>query len=67
VILRQAATAASFLAAASFLVDGGPGTPAGFAFWDASLFVTLLDVFGLALLLAGVTGSIAAWHGCLRR
>src|SRR5688500_11120754 len=54
---------AALLAAASFLVDGGPGAAFGFLSFDATLLVTLLDVLGLALLLAAVTRLVAAWHG----
>src|ERR1700733_2789000 len=34
---------------------------------DAAVFVTFLDLLGLALLLAGVAGFVAAGHGVLHR
>jgi hypothetical protein len=58
----NAAAGAAFVAAAGFLVDGGPGAPLGFLPADAAAFVALLDVFGLAFLLVGIAGFVAARH-----
>src|SRR4051812_34385179 len=65
-ILRLSATGAAFLAAMGFLVDRRPGAALGFAFRHTTFFVTLFDMFGHALLPAGVARLVAAWHGGLR-
>jgi hypothetical protein len=54
--------AAALLAAAVGFVDGRPGALFSLFRADALLFVAFLDVFGLALLFAGVAGFIAAGH-----
>src|SRR5690606_10400020 len=56
------ARATTAFAATGLLVDRGPGTGFGLLLGDATLFVALLDVFGLALLLGGVLGFISTWH-----
>src|SRR6266478_7689678 len=61
----NAATRAALVAAAGLLVDGRPCAPLGFLLADAAMLVSFLDVFGLAFLLVGVAGFIAARHGCL--
>jgi hypothetical protein len=55
--------APTFLAPVVLLVDGGPSSPLGFILGYATPLIAFLDVFGLALLLAGVTGLVATWHG----
>jgi hypothetical protein len=44
------------------LVDGGPCPALGLLFGHAAMFVALLDMLGLALLLARVTRLVTAWH-----
>src|SRR5258705_9281883 len=61
----NAATRAALVAAAGLLVDGRPCAPLGFLLADAAMLVSFLDVFGLAFLLVGVAGFIAARHGRL--
>src|SRR4030095_3167148 len=47
------------------LVDGRPGATLGLAFAEAALFIALLDMLGLALLLAGVFRLVTTGHGYL--
>src|SRR5690242_12643703 len=50
------------LPAAALLVHRGPRPPLGLGLRDPAVFVALLDVLGLAFLLARVTRLVAAWH-----
>jgi hypothetical protein len=61
------AAGAALLPAVRFLVHGRPSAPFGLLLRNAAVFVAFLDVLGLALLLAGVTGFVAAGHGVLHR
>ena len=58
-----AAGAAGLLAAAVVLVDGCPGPALGLLLGHAALLVAFGDVIGLAFLLVGVFGLVAARHG----
>src|SRR6266481_8138579 len=58
----NAAARAALVAAAGLLVDGRPCAPLGFLPADAAMLVAFLDVFGLAFLLVGVAGFVAARH-----
>jgi hypothetical protein len=51
---------ACLLAAPVILVHGRPGPALGLLFRNAALFVTLGDMFGLAILLVGVFRFVAA-------
>src|SRR5690606_35746906 len=57
------ASAAGLLAAAVLLVDGGPGDALGGFLRASFLAFAAFDVRCLALLLVGVGGFVAAWHG----
>src|ERR1700759_5303918 len=59
------AAGAALLPAVRFLVHGRPSAPFRLPFRNAAVFVAFLDVLGLALLLAGVAGFVAAGHGAL--
>jgi hypothetical protein len=48
-----------------FLVDGCPGAAFGLALRNAALLISFLDIHGLALLLVGVAGLVAAGHDAL--
>src|SRR6266566_6235500 len=61
------AARAALVAAAGLLVDRRPGTPLGFLLGDAAILLALFDMFGLALLLVGVAGFVAARHDHLPR
>jgi hypothetical protein len=52
------ATRACFSSSANF-----PRAPSRFLFAQPTIFVALFDVFRLSLLLVGVFGLSAAWHG----
>src|SRR5262249_7350350 len=60
--IGNAAPRTALVAAAGFLVHRRPSAPLGFLFPDAPLLVTLLDMFGLAFLLVGIAGFVAARH-----
>ena len=53
---------ASFLAAAIIFVNCSPGPAFGLVMGYTLIFVTILDVFGLALLFVGVRIFIALGH-----
>src|SRR5258705_3421252 len=61
-VLAASPPRAGFLPAMGGLVDGGPGLACGSAFRVAAALIAFLDVSGLPLLLAGVTGFVASWH-----
>src|ERR1700733_12545958 len=61
-VFRLATTASALLAAASFLVHGGPGTPLSFVLRNAATLVTFLDVLGLSFLLLDVSRFVATGH-----
>src|SRR5678815_3013851 len=58
----RVAPGSGLLAAAILLVHRGPGDPLGGLLGFAFLLLAGLDVGGLALLLVGVAGFVAAWH-----
>jgi hypothetical protein len=62
VIFGLASTAARLLAAAGFLIDGGPSAPLGLVLRDASVLVAFLYVLRLPFLLIRVCRFVAAWH-----
>jgi hypothetical protein len=59
-LLTPAGTA--FLPAMATLVNRSPGAAFGFFAADTTLFVTFLNVFGLAFLFACIAGFVASWH-----
>ena len=65
-VFGLAASGTTLLAAVGFLVDGGPSSALGFIFGDAALFVTLFDMLGHPLLLAGITRFVSTGHGNLQ-
>jgi len=54
-VFRFATPGAALLAAMSFLIHRRPGAPGNLSVGDPALLLTLLDMFGLAFLLVGVT------------
>jgi len=47
---------------AGHFVDRCPGATTGFLRFYTAVFVAFLNVFGLSLLLVGITGFVASWH-----
>ncbi|MBR0806818.1 hypothetical protein JQ636_25035 [Bradyrhizobium japonicum] len=64
-IFRLAAPRTTFLTAVSFFIDRGPGAPFGFLARYSAVLIAFLDMFGLTLLLVGITGLVATGHGAL--
>src|SRR5690606_18902107 len=57
-----AATRTAFFATSAHIVDRGPRASLGFFLFNAPLFITLDNVFGLALSFICVFVFIALWH-----
>jgi hypothetical protein len=53
-VLSLSTPRAGFLAAAAFLVDGGPGPALGFLVGNATILVAFFDMLCLTLLLIGI-------------
>src|SRR5512143_2997238 len=61
-ILRAPAPGAGLLSTVRLGVDRRPRTTRGFVLRDTAIFVSLLDVLGLAFLFVGVCALVALWH-----
>src|SRR4051812_19906705 len=61
-VFRLTASRATLLSAMRLLVHGRPGTALRFALRYTPPFITVFDMFGLTLLLVGVTGFITSRH-----